>query len=64
MAGGYDGTSYLKSSEILNDSSTRFYTLTPCRVFDTRDSSPLVSGVARLFLIAGHCGIRQAPALS
>jgi hypothetical protein len=57
VAGGYDGASYLKSSEILHGLGTSFFTVTPCRVFDTRDSSPLASGVAQLFPIAGHCGI-------
>lgn len=35
-----------------------FYTLTPCRVVDTRLSqSPLLSGVVRSFQLAGMCGI-------
>jgi Tol biopolymer transport system component len=35
-----------------------FYTLTPCRVVDTRQQGPaLASGVGRTFLIAGTCGI-------
>jgi uncharacterized repeat protein (TIGR01451 family) len=33
------------------------YTLTPCRVLDTRTSTPLVSQVTRLFPIAGLCGV-------
>jgi hypothetical protein len=37
--------------------SLKFYTVTPCRVFDTRTSSALVSGVPRNFTIAGTCGI-------
>ena len=57
VAGGYDGTSYLASSEILRGLGTSFFTLTPCRVFDTRDSSPLASGAIRLFPVAGRCGI-------
>jgi uncharacterized repeat protein (TIGR01451 family) len=39
---------------------TDYYTLTPCRVLDTRiggSGGPLVSGVARTFTLAGFCGI-------
>jgi uncharacterized repeat protein (TIGR01451 family) len=34
-----------------------FYTAAPCRVVDTRNTSPLASGVARTFNMAGSCGI-------
>jgi|GEM_PF-2351390 len=34
-----------------------FQPLAPCRVVDTRPSSPLVSGVARTFSVQGNCGI-------
>jgi hypothetical protein len=35
-----------------------YYTVTPCRVLDTRSSGPaLVSGVPRVFAVAGLCGI-------
>ena len=34
-----------------------FYTLPPCRVFDTRSGAPLTSGVVRTFAVAGTCGI-------
>jgi len=34
-----------------------FYTVTPCRVFDTRTTIPLISGATRTFAIAGTCGI-------
>lgn len=35
-----------------------FYTLSPCRVADTRGiSSPLLSGTVRVFNVAGVCGI-------
>jgi hypothetical protein len=34
-----------------------FYSVTPCRVFDTRTTAPLASGVTRTFGIAGTCGI-------
>ncbi len=37
--------------------SAFFYTVAPCRVFDTRASSPLASGVSRVFAVAGTCGI-------
>jgi ELWxxDGT repeat protein len=34
-----------------------FHTVTPCRVLDTRTSSPLASGELETFAIAGTCGI-------
>jgi PKD repeat protein len=34
-----------------------FYTVTPCRVLDTRPSFPLFAGVPRVYYIAGICGI-------
>lgn len=34
-----------------------FFTLTPCRVADTRTTAPLQSGVARAFQAGGVCGI-------
>lgn len=37
--------------------ATDFYTLTPCRVLDTRSGSPLQSGVTRLVSVVGTCGI-------
>lgn len=37
--------------------ATDFYTVTPCRVLDTRTGSPLVSGVTRLVGMTGACEI-------
>ncbi|MEA2560136.1 MAG: hypothetical protein QOH06_1640 [Acidobacteriota bacterium] len=34
-----------------------FHTVTPCRVLDTRTSSPLASGELETFALAGTCGI-------
>ncbi|HEV3343230.1 MAG TPA: hypothetical protein VG125_22855, partial [Pirellulales bacterium] len=35
-----------------------FYTVTPCRVFDTRStSSPLSTNIASTFAIGGSCGV-------
>lgn len=34
-----------------------FFTLTPCRVADTRTTTPLLSGVARVLQAGGVCGI-------
>ncbi|HWM90261.1 MAG TPA: metallophosphoesterase [Thermoanaerobaculia bacterium] len=34
-----------------------FHTVVPCRVADTRISSPLAAGVPRIFPVAGSCGI-------
>ena len=36
---------------------TDFFTVVPCRLLDTRDSSPLVSGTTRLLPATGSCGI-------
>lgn len=36
---------------------TDFFTVTPCRLLDTRAGSPLVSGATRLVSAAGSCGI-------
>lgn len=37
--------------------ATDFYTVTPCRLVDTRTTTPLTSGVNRVFAAAGPCGI-------
>lgn len=37
--------------------ATDFYTVTPCRVLDTRTGSPLQSGVTRLVAVTGACGV-------
>jgi Calx-beta domain len=42
---------------ILDDDGASYYTLTPCRVLDTRTSQPLTTGVDRLITIAGSCGV-------
>lgn len=34
-----------------------FYTITPCRVFDTRGGAPLAAGVPRTITVGGTCGI-------
>jgi hypothetical protein len=34
-----------------------FYTLTPCRVVDTRSGSPLTSGSPATFQVSGTCGV-------
>jgi len=34
-----------------------FYTITPCRVLDTRSGAALSSGVPRVIPVAGLCGI-------
>jgi hypothetical protein len=39
------------------DQGTSFYTLTPCRLLDTRSSSPLLSQVPRVVQVAGVCGV-------
>jgi bacillolysin len=37
--------------------ATDFYTVTPCRVFDTRTNAVMSSGATRVFNITGVCGI-------
>jgi ELWxxDGT repeat protein len=39
------------------DPGLDFYTVAPCRAIDTRTSSPLISGVAQTFVVAGACGV-------
>src|SRR5206468_3279301 len=34
-----------------------FFTVFPCRAFDTRSGSPMTSGTVRTFALAGACGI-------
>ncbi len=36
---------------------TDLYTVTPCRVLDTRNGDPLLSGVPQAFVVAGACGV-------
>ena len=42
---------------VYQGANTDFYTMTPCRVFDTRTTTPLASGATRVFTVAGSCGI-------
>jgi hypothetical protein len=37
--------------------ATDFHTVVPCRLVDTRPSSPLAAGVRRMFPVTGSCGI-------
>lgn len=39
------------------DPGLGFYTVLPCRAVDTRTSAPLLAGVARIFPVAGLCGV-------
>ena len=34
-----------------------FFTVTPCRLVDTRDSSPLASDVPAVLTVQGNCGV-------
>jgi subtilisin family serine protease len=48
----------LKADWKTTDVATDFYTVTPCRIFDSRSpAAPLLSGVARSIQVAGGCGI-------
>jgi hypothetical protein len=42
---------------VLPDAGMGFYTLTPCRVLDTRTTSPLASGTQLTIASAGACGV-------
>jgi hypothetical protein len=42
---------------VYQGANTDFYTVTPCRIVDTRTTTPLASGATRIFTIAGTCGI-------
>ncbi len=42
---------------VFQGAQTDYFTVTPCRVFDTRTTTPLASGGTRVFSIAGSCGI-------
>jgi bacillolysin len=46
-----------QSFTIYQGADTDFYTVTPCRVFDTRTSTVMSSGATRVFNITGVCGI-------
>jgi hypothetical protein len=53
-ADGYDAFVTKVSNPIAHAS---FYTLSPCRVFDTRNGTPLAAGEARRFQVSGLCGV-------
>jgi PKD repeat protein len=43
-----------------DESGTDFYTLSPCRLYDSRNADgPLISGVARILQAAGICSVPQ-----
>ncbi len=46
-----------KTVTVYQGGATDFYTLSPCRLVDTRASTPLSSGVNRVFAAGGSCGI-------
>ncbi len=58
-----DTTSATKSSAYMYKAGAGFYTLTPCRVLDTRNPTgpyggpSLAAGAERVFVVAGQCGI-------
>lgn len=37
--------------------ASKFYVLTPCRLLDTRSTTPLQSGTTRTFTASGKCGV-------
>ncbi|HYG64951.1 MAG TPA: pre-peptidase C-terminal domain-containing protein [Thermoanaerobaculia bacterium] len=51
------GTLHFKVRAGWTTPPTSFYTVQPCRVLDTRSSSPLVPGPSRIFQVTGACGI-------
>jgi hypothetical protein len=52
-AGGSDGFAVKIATRV----GRAFYTLSPCRVFDTRDAMPMAANETRAFQVAGTCGI-------
>jgi uncharacterized repeat protein (TIGR03803 family) len=60
---GANGCAALGSASIPFSGCLSFYTLTPCRVLDTRNpvgplgGPALTGGTTRTFSVAGHCGI-------
>jgi len=61
---GYsDSDEIARGSDPLSASSTPgldFFTVTPCRLVDTRSGSALLSGVEQTFVLTGSCGIPAA----
>lgn len=47
----------LKANWATTDLATSFYTLTPCRIFDSRSQQPLSSGIVRTVQVTGACQI-------
>ncbi|HEV8631953.1 MAG TPA: DUF11 domain-containing protein, partial [Thermoanaerobaculia bacterium] len=45
------------TSLVIVDSGTDYFTITPCRVVDTRSTTPLDDDETRDFVVAGACGI-------
>jgi ELWxxDGT repeat protein len=61
--GANDGTSGTELWTIPRSALTGpldFYTVSPCRLIDTRGSAPLLANQPRAFTIAGSCGIPAA----
>jgi hypothetical protein len=56
-AGGANGEDAFLTKISNAIGNTAFYTLPPCRVFDTRGGAPLAAGEARRFQVTGVCGI-------
>jgi aldose sugar dehydrogenase len=59
---GPDGSVYVVSIGLgalyrISGPGRDYHTVTPCRLVDTRSSTPLVSGTERLFNVTGACGI-------
>lgn len=62
---GHDSGGVLVQINLQAPPGRDFYTLPPCRVLDTRLTTPLASGTPELFTFAGSCGIpASAKALS
>jgi hypothetical protein len=49
-----DGTA---TGTILDDDGANYFTVTPCRVLDTRTTQPLATGVDRTIPVTGACGV-------
>jgi hypothetical protein len=51
------GSSEASASTAACAAHLAFYTVPPCRAFDSRGGTPLASGTVRLLQVAGRCGI-------
>lgn len=54
---GFTNTATVRITVSASATATKLYTLMPCRLVDTRDSTPLAPSEARGMQITGRCGV-------